>query len=266
MTRALPGLLVAAVLLYAADAAADADSPYLATIAVERAPGASQPLGDPVVSTLHVADAALSAAAIMPVDGLEILSRDNGKLRIRFAARPTVAGGDPDRYLESTWVVDFDEPAVRELVHSLDPDGDAAPTIGQLERFVFEHIGDKTYSRSFDLASQVALSGKGDCTEHAVLLAALARAYDYPARVVFGNLLIETPSALRAFGHAWTEVHDGERWQIRDATLPDGPPAASGLRYIPLGVLRDEGPGYALSMFEVINAMPSRISGVGETP
>ncbi len=266
MTRILAALLVAAGLLCAPDARADADSPYLATIAIERAPGASRPLSEPLVSTLHVADASRSAAAITPVDGLEVLSRIDGELRIRFAARPTVADGDPGDFLDSTWVVDFDEPAVRELTGALAPDGETAPTIGQLERFVFEHIADKTYSRSFDLASQVALSGKGDCTEHAVLLAAVARAQNYPARVVFGNLVVETPSALHAFGHAWTEIHDGDRWQIRDATLPGDAPGAAAVRYIPLGALRDEGPGYALAMFEVISAMPSRISGVGGTP
>ena len=263
--RILCGLLAAALAVCVQGAAADADTPYLATIAIERAPGAARPLSDPLVSTLHVADAARSAAAIKSVDGLEVLGRVDGAVRIRFAARPTVADGKPGGFLDSTWVVDFNEPAVRALTQTLGGD-DEAPTIGQLERFVFEHIADKTYARSFDLASQVAASGKGDCTEHAVLLAALARAYDYPARIVFGNLVIETPTALHAFGHAWTEVHDGTGWQLRDATLPADATDEAAVRYIPLGLLREEGPGYALSMFEVVNAMPVRISGVGETP
>lgn len=266
MMRVLPGLLAAAVMLCAQGAAADADSPYLATIAIERAPGAAQPLSDPLVSTLHVRDVAHSAAALSGLDGLEILGRGEGTVRIRHGAAPTVADGDPAQFLDSSWVIDFDEPAVRTLIDSMAVGDGAQPTAETLERFVFDYIADKTYARSFDLASQVAASAAGDCTEHAVLLTALARAHGLPARLVLGNLIIETPDELLAFGHAWTEIHDGERWWIHDATIARDEVGEARLRYIPDGLLRDEGPGYALSMFEVINAMPSRISGVGQTP
>ncbi|MCG8370365.1 MAG: transglutaminase-like domain-containing protein [Proteobacteria bacterium] len=233
---------------------------------IERAPGASQPLGDSVVSTLHVGNAAGIAEALSGIDGLDVLGRGDGTVRIRHRASPTIAGGDPAQYLESTWVVDFDEPAVRALVDSTAAGDGAQPAAAELARFVFGHIAHKTYARSFDLASQVAAGAAGDCTEHAVFLTALARAHGHPARVVVGSLVVETPGELQAFGHAWTEVHDGERWRIYDATIPHDEAGQARLRYTPVGLLRDEGPGYALSMLEVAVRMPTRITEVADSP
>lgn len=264
--RPLAILLAACCLLCSAGTQADDDLPYLATIAIEWAPGASGRLGDALVSTLHVADVASSTSALSAIDGLDVLTNDEGSIRIRFGARPTFADGDPQHYIAPSWVVDFDEAAVRALLASLEAAGDTNLTLEELERVVYEHIADKTYSRGFDLASRVAASGEGDCTEHAVLLAALARAHDFPARIVFGNLLVHTSAGLFAFGHAWTEIHDGGRWQIRDATMPGETLPQAQVRYIPIGLLRDEGPAYAMSMFEAVKGLPQRISGVANSP
>ncbi len=171
-----------------------------------------------------------------------------------------------DRDRRSSWVVDFDESSVQALLSELAASNDEPPTPAQLERFVFGHIANKSYSRSFDLASRVAASGEGDCTEHAVLLAALARASGYPARVVIGNLVLDFDTGLFAFGHAWTEIYEGGAWQIRDATIPGAEPSLRQARYIPLGSLDDEGPSYVLSLVETMSAMPVQISGVASQP
>jgi transglutaminase-like putative cysteine protease len=42
-----------------------------------------------------------------------------------------------------------------------------------------------------------------------VVLTALARLVGWPARVVLGVVLVPQESTVRAFGHAWTEIHDG---------------------------------------------------------
>ncbi|MBI2825486.1 MAG: transglutaminase family protein [Planctomycetia bacterium] len=86
-----------------------------------------------------------------------------------------------------------------------------------LERYVHDKIANKNYSQTFATAAEVARSLEGDCTEHAVLLAALARAGGFPARVAIG--LVYMP-AERAFGfHMWTEVWIGDRWIGIDGTL-----------------------------------------------
>jgi Transglutaminase-like superfamily len=97
-----------------------------------------------------------------------------------------------------------------------------------MRRFVTQHIEEKALDVGFASASQVARDGRGDCTEHAVLLAAMLRADEIPSRVVSG--LIYTPRFagernVFAF-HMWTqaliETSEGERWLDLDATLPRG--------------------------------------------
>ncbi len=262
IARPVAAALLSALVLVGVDAAAQQDTPYLATIAIERSAGTGGDLGASVTSTLHVNDPARTAASLSGVDGLDVLASDEHSVRIRFDAQPTLGGPPHEALLQSTWVVDYDEAAIRELVAQLAARHDAAPTPAELERFVYEHVRNKSYSRSFDLASRVAASGEGDCTEHAVLLAALARASGYPARIVFGNLILDHDERLSAFGHAWTEIHDEGAWQIRDATLPVEVPARRQGRYIPLGSLTEEGPSYVLSLVETMSAMPVRISDV----
>ncbi|MEJ2257690.1 MAG: transglutaminase domain-containing protein [Woeseiaceae bacterium] len=251
-----------ATLLATGTVAADADTPYLATIAIERTPGAHGKLGSPVLSTLHVNDPGMTAGSLSQLDGLDVVATGTDTVRIRFDARPTFRDRPGREQLQSSWVVDYDEPVIQELVQRLAARYGKTPTPAELERFVFEHVHDKSYSRSFDLASRVAATGAGDCTEHAVLLAAVARATGHAARVVLGNLILERSDGLLAFGHAWTEIHDGEAWQIRDGTLPDDTSGSWQVRYIPLGRLTDEGPSYFLSLVQAMSAMPVRISEV----
>lgn len=266
MAMRLFGFLVTAAALLPVAGLADGDTPFLATIAIERAPGSTGTLDGTALSTLHVADPAKTAASLGNVDGIDVIAVSDATVRIRAAARPTLGGSVNDLERDSSWVIDFDEAAVQALVSQLGAASDQPPTPARLERFVFEHIANKTYSRSFDLASRVAASGEGDCTEHAVLLAALARANGYAARVVFGNLVLDLGKGLAAFGHAWTEIHADGAWQIRDATLPGNDPSLRQARYIPLGSLADEGPAYVLSLVATMSTMPVRISGVDTQP
>ncbi|NLE37844.1 MAG: transglutaminase domain-containing protein [Pirellulaceae bacterium] len=90
-----------------------------------------------------------------------------------------------------------------------------------LERYVHENIHDKNLSQALASAAEVARSRAGDCTEHAVLLAAMARAEGLPARVAIGLVYVEQPQEPRhAFGyHMWTEIFVEDRWIPMDATL-----------------------------------------------
>ena len=100
-----------------------------------------------------------------------------------------------------------------------------------LEAYVHQTVSSKNFSQVFASALEVARSRQGDCTEHAVLLAALARACQMPARVVVG--LVYVPRE-QAFGyHMWTEVFDGKRWLPLDATLGQG---GIGASHLELGV------------------------------
>jgi hypothetical protein len=70
-------------------------------------------------------------------------------------------------------------------------------------------------------AAEAARTRRGDCTESALLLAALARAHGIPARVAFGMAYWSRFTA-RPYvwsPHAWVQVWDGSRWISYDAGL-----------------------------------------------
>jgi len=95
-----------------------------------------------------------------------------------------------------------------------------------LERRTAELITRSGYSQAFATAAEVVDSGEGDCTEHAVLLAALCRARGIPARVAIGLVYVD-----QAFWyHMWTEVHVAHRWIPLDATRPHGGVGADRLK------------------------------------
>lgn len=96
----------------------------------------------------------------------------------------------------------------------------------RLERFAFEAIGQKDYRQAFDSAAEALASGRGDCTEHAVLLAALARARRIPARAALGLVYVDG----KFLYHMWTEVYVAGRWFGLDATRAAGGTSAAYLK------------------------------------
>ncbi len=89
-----------------------------------------------------------------------------------------------------------------------------------LEKYVRAAIRQVNFSQTFATAADVAKSREGDCTEHAVLLAALARAKGIPARVAIGLVYVE---GQKVFGfHMWDEVFLNGQWVPIDATLGRG--------------------------------------------
>lgn len=97
-----------------------------------------------------------------------------------------------------------------------------------MEKFVHQKIRTKDFSTALATASEVARSLEGDCTEHAVLLAALLRARGIPSRVAIG--LVYAPRHSGFAGHMWTEAFLDGRWVPLDATLGRGGIAATHIK------------------------------------
>jgi transglutaminase-like putative cysteine protease len=84
----------------------------------------------------------------------------------------------------------------------------------RINRWVIENIRDKNFGVGFAAASEVARNLTGDCSEHAVLMAAMCRASSIPARVVIGLVYVEKQ---QGFGyHMWDEVYINQRWVALD--------------------------------------------------
>jgi hypothetical protein len=97
---------------------------------------------------------------------------------------------------------------------------DAAEAIKNIESFVSGYIENKGLSVGYASAAEVAASKTGDCTEFAVLTAAMCRAVGIPARVVTGLVYTKTfGNKENVFGgHAWVEAYVGDKWIGLDAT------------------------------------------------
>ncbi len=88
----------------------------------------------------------------------------------------------------------------------------------KLEQFVNNYIKKKNFSQAFASAAEVLETREGDCTEHAVLLAALCRALAYSP----GGDRPSVYATTQEFGyHMWTEAYINK------------PPFPTNLRSVP---------------------------------
>lgn len=127
-------------------------------------------------------------------------------------------------------LVQFQDPAVQALLHKTAfPGADATEQAILLEKFVHDTIEEKNFSQGFLSAAEVAQGKTGDCTEHAVLLMALLRAKNFPARGALGLVYVDYGDKKGFAYHMWTEAWIGDRWMPLDATRGKG---GIGVQYI----------------------------------
>jgi transglutaminase-like putative cysteine protease len=140
------------------------------------------------------------------------------------AERPTPADSSASSLLQT------DDPAVADMARRVLPDeADAWKVACALERHVKDTIRLKNYSTAMATAAEVAKSLEGDCTEHAMLLAALCRVRKIPARVAVG--VVYYPAGAGFAYHMWTEVWVKDRWIPLDATLGLGGIGAAHVKF-----------------------------------
>ncbi len=145
----------------------------------------------------------------------------------------TVTAEERARALAPSAMLDPDDPEVAALADraAMELRGalldDPFEVAQACRRFVYSHIDEKSLDVGFATASEVARTRQGDCTEHAVLLAAILRARGIPSRVASGLIYVDEFVGKKGiFGfHMWTQAllpddHGVERWVDLDATLP----------------------------------------------
>jgi hypothetical protein len=97
---------------------------------------------------------------------------------------------------------------------------DAGEAVGKIEAFVGNYIENTSLSVGYASAAEVAASRQGDCSEFAVLTAAMCRAVGIPAQVVVGIAYVEDFAGLQGFGgHAWSQAYVGGKWVGLDAAF-----------------------------------------------
>ncbi len=131
-----------------------------------------------------------------------------------------------ERYLQSTTLMNHRDAKLVAMVGKATARlGDDATLLERgevLRRYVNQVVHQKDLSVGFATASEVARTGQGDCSEHAVLLGALLRGAGIPSRLVSGVIYVEEfLGAEHVFGyHMWAQGWIDGRWVDLDATLP----------------------------------------------
>ncbi len=136
-------------------------------------------------------------------------------------------------YLEASTYLESDSPEIRVLAQeAVGSETNPVLAAHKIEQFVRGYITKKDLNIGFASAEETAKSREGDCTEHAVLCAAIGRAAGLPTRCVFGlgyippgdmeptiSNAVDTKTGIFGF-HMWAEAWIGpDRWMPMDAAL-----------------------------------------------
>lgn len=127
------------------------------------------------------------------------------------------------RHLQANAWIQSDDPRLRALAEKAVRDVDADPLarMQALERFVAVYIERKDLSQGYASALEAARTRRGDCTEHALLLAALGRALGIPTRIAAGLAYAQSFAGRETVfvPHAWTQAYVAGAWRSFDAAL-----------------------------------------------
>jgi hypothetical protein len=131
-------------------------------------------------------------------------------------------------YLETNQVIDASYPPLREAALGAISDAgqDSWVAATRIERLVFDTIEDKGLGTTFASAREAFDRRSGDCSEHAILAAAMMRSVGIPSRVVAGIVHLRGRFAY----HMWIEVWSGGAWYALDPTTGEGSVDATHLK------------------------------------
>jgi hypothetical protein len=203
----------------------------------------ARPINDPhrtkqVVYRARLKDGDIGALlAHGNTQSVKLLDGRSAEVTVRAVRPPTapaaeVSEAEPPTPADSasSMLLQTDDPTVADMARRVLPDEkDAWKVACALERRVKDTIRLKNYSTAMATAAEVAKSLEGDCTEHAMLLAALCRVRKIPARVAVG--VVYYPAGGGFAYHMWTEVWIADRWIPLDATLGLGGIGAAHVKF-----------------------------------
>lgn len=214
---------------------------------LEEARSASQ-----IVYRIRVPDEDLhKTLAQGPAQSLKVLEKGVGDLTVKVVKPPERDPGTSrlnlSQFLASNRYIQSDDALViKRAEEAVGGEKDPWKAAQLMERWVFTNLKQKNFSTLLGTAAEVAKSLSGDCTEHSVLLAGMARSKKIPSRCVIGLLYVPQ---LGAFGgHMWTEVYIRGTWIPLDATLGRGGIAPDHIKFSDTS-FSEEGDTAALTTF-----------------
>ncbi|WP_170113263.1 transglutaminase domain-containing protein [Ahniella affigens] len=127
----------------------------------------------------------------------------------------------PELKTPSSWVQSDDPKIVAFATKKAQSAKTDSERMQLLTHAVSARLADKNLASAYASASEAFADRSGDCTEHALLLAAAGRALGIPTRIAAGLAYTnEFAGSSRVFvPHAWTQAFIDGRWQSFDAAL-----------------------------------------------
>ncbi len=207
---------------------------------------------------------------ILPEGPYHRVTASETEIAVTMLAQPAPMGATVERPVTEASVAEFlratprcgsDDPAIvakaKEIVGD---EQDALAAAAKVVHWVFRSLKKESSVVGAKTARETLDDGSGDCTEHAVLVAALCRAAGVPARCAIGLLY----TGKEVGYHQWAEVWVG-RWVPCDATIDA---VGTAPAYLCFG-LAEEGPASAeatsrmMRFFGRAKVSVTRVKGAG---
>lgn len=169
-------------------------------------------------------------------DGRQQVKKVQGKaieLLVKAAASETAKGDEKEpgaEFTQSSYFINCNDSMVK--AHSKKAVGteqDSWKKALRIEKWVHDHMKVVSHE-ALAPADHVARTLSGDCTEFAMLTAAMCRAEGIPSRTAVGLIYGDVMQGPVFAFHMWTEVWHGGRWVPIDATLGQGKVGATHLK------------------------------------
>ena len=217
--------------------------------------------------TFHLTPRAKQQLRIPGDDTQTVALGDDGTVRVTVKPTAIPAGaavgydGDDAEALAalkpSQYVQSDDKRIVALARKAVGDAADAADALKRLESFVTDYIDGTDLSIGYASATEVVKSRRGDCTEFAVLLAAMCRASGMPAQVIQGIAYIDRFGERKNVfvGHAWVRCYVAGRWVHLDSAM-----GSHDTAHIMLG--QSDGPNQLLQLLTAMGQFKiARIDG-----
>ncbi len=177
------------------------------------------------------------AASAFAQDGRQQVEKARGEtfeLHVHASRGPAAKEGDAragDEYLKSCYFINCaDDRVKRHARAAVGDETDPWRKALRIEKWVHGHMR-VTFDEALATADHVARTLEGDCTEHAMLAAAMCRAEGIPSRTAVGLIYVDHKLRGPVLGfHMWTEVLVRGQWVPIDATLGRGHVGATHLK------------------------------------
>jgi hypothetical protein len=175
-------------------------------------------------------------AAAFPSEGRQQVKAAGGQtvvITLRGSRGP--GAGDPkakvgDEFTQSSYFINCDDARVKAHARAaVGQERDAWKKALRIEKWVNKHMR-VTGHEALATADHVARTLEGDCTEFAMLTAAMCRAEGVPSRTAIGLLYADVKGRPVMAFHMWTEVWVRGEWLPLDATLGRGQVGATHLK------------------------------------